>query len=189
MKCPQCGLRDNIMDIEAYLTTHDDTLRYHCKYYHDPNNWNNCPSEIKEALSEEQWTDYIKYLDEDGNLSPELDHLPKDQGGIYVFFIQGQTLPFTEMYLAYVGRAQSTDAQNIRKRVKEYLRNSSKKNARPKIARLFKYWKDFLYVKIFSTKDNDLIIRGESALINSILPPFNSDMPESISYKEPVSAF
>ena len=36
---------------------------------------------------------------------------------------------------------------------------------------------------------NDLIKAGEATLINAILPPFNSDLPEKIEFKEPQKAF
>ena len=93
------------------------------------------------------------------------------------------------MYLAYVGRAYYTEKENIRKRVKRYLWESTSKKGRPKIARLFRHWKDYLYIKFCYTTDNDLIEAGEATLIRAILPPFNSELPDSIIYKEPQKAF
>lgn len=177
------------MDIDAFINANDQTLVYQCKYYHDPVRWNKAPSEIKKAINELPWSDYIKYLDNDGKVSPRLDQLPNDAGGLYLFFIQGPTLPSSEMYLAYVGRALYTESENIRKRVKKYLWESTYKNGRPKIARLFRHWKNYLYIRFCFTTDNTLIEAGEATLIRAILPPFNSDLPDNIKYKKPQKAF
>ena len=115
--------------------------------------------------------------------------MPNDAGGLYLFFIQGQTLPSSEMYLAYVGRALYTDSENIQKRVRRYLWESTYIKGRPKIKRLFRHWKNYLYVKFCYTKDNKLIEDGEKTIIRAILPPFNSDLPDKIEYKDPIKAF
>lgn len=177
------------MDIDAFLNKNDQTLVYQCIYYHDPNRWNEASTCTKDAINGLLWSDYIKYLGQDGKVSKELNNLPKDAGGLYLFFIQGSTLPSSEKYLAYIGRAYYTDKENIRKRVKRYLWESTSKHGRPKIIRLFHHWKDNLYIRFCSTTNNDLIKAGESTLINAILPPFNSDLPEKIEFKEPQKAF
>lgn len=177
------------MDIDAFVTNNDQTRVYECKYYHDPSLWKEASLVVKTAIQSLTWSDYIKYLDSEGKLSKELDNLPNNSGGLYLFFIQGTTVPASEKYLAYIGRAKYTDSENIQKRVKRYLWESNQKQCRPKIARLFRLWKDFLYIRFCSTTDNDLITAGESTLINAILPPFNSDLPDSIIYKEPQKAF
>ncbi len=177
------------MNSEAFLNANDHTRIYECSYYHDPNRWESVSSELKEKLRNQNWSEFIKYLDDEGKISDEINELPNDQGGIYMFFIQGPTLPASEMYLAYIGRARSTRTQNIKKRVREYLRESTQPNARPKISRLFRHWKDYLYVKYFPTKDNDLVLQGESLLIRAILPPFNDDIPDKMEFKEPQKAF
>lgn len=177
------------MDIENYIDTHEQTKIYDCTYYHDPNRWKEASLETKSAIQGLPWSDYIKYLGDDGKVSKKLNNLPNNAGGLYLFFIQGQSLPSSEMYLAYVGRAYYTKKENIRKRVKRYLWESTSKKGRPKIARLFRHWKDYLYIKFCYTTDNDLIEAGEATLIRAILPPFNSELPDSIIYKEPQKAF
>lgn len=176
------------MNRDSFLSKYKESYLYLCPYFLDPNRWGKSSKEILKSLQEQLWSDYIKYLDDDGNLSEELNQLPENEGGIYMFFIQGQTLPKFEMYPAYIGRALHTDDQNIQKRVKCYLRES-KGNKRPKIIDLFESWKDFLYIKYFHTSDNYLIETGEKVLIRAILPPFNSEIPDSIIYKEPQKAF
>lgn len=177
------------MDIEAFINANDQSLVYQCTYYHDPERWKEASVETKKVINSLSWSDYIKYIGDDGKVSNRLDELPSDEGGLYLFFIQGPTLPSSEMYLAYVGRALCTESENIRKRVKRYLWESTSKSGRPKIARLFRHWKDFLYIRYCSTKDNTLIKAGEATLIRAILPPFNSELPDSITYKEPKKAF
>lgn len=177
------------MDIDAFVTNNDQTRVYECKYYYDPSQWEEASSKVKTSIQNLTWSDYIKYIDSEGNVSKELDVLPNDAGGLYLFFIQGTTIPFSEKYLAYIGRAKYTSTENIRKRVKRYLWESNQKQCRPKIARLFRLWKDYLYIRFCSCTDNDLITAGESTLINAILPPFNSDLPEKICFKEPQKAF
>lgn len=93
------------------------------------------------------------------------------------------------MYLAYVGRALYTDSENIQKRIRRYLWESTYIKGRPKIKRLFRHWKNYLYVKFCYTKDNKLIEDGEKTIIRAILPPFNSDLPDKIEYKDPIKAF
>lgn len=177
------------MDIDAFINTHDQSLVYQCTYYHDPERWKEASIETKKAINSLSWSGYIKYMGDDGKVSTKLDELPSDKGGLYLFFIQGPTLPSAEMYLAYVGRALCTESENIRKRVKRYLWESTSKGGRPKIKRLFRHWKDFLYIRYCSTRDNTLIKTGESTLIRAILPPFNSELPDKITYKEPHKAF
>ena len=109
--------------------------------------------------------------------------------GIYMFFIQGPTLPFIERYIAYIGRAQFTDSQNIRKRANEYFPESQRADSRPKIANMFKHWKPYLYFQYFPCKDNSIIQRCEANLIHAIIPPFNDDIPDRIIVQNPQNAF
>ena len=176
------------MNRDSFLSKYKESFLYLCPYFLDPNRWAKTPQIILDSLRKQSWSDYIKYLDNNGNLSEELNSLPENEGGIYMFFIQGQTLPELEMYPAYIGRALSTEDQNIQKRVKRYLWESKQKK-RPKIIDLYESWKDYLYIRYFHTSDNDLIETGEKALIRSILPPFNSEIPDRIKFKTPQKAF
>ncbi len=176
-------------DIDNFITSNDRLKIYDCIYYHDPSLWNDASLEVKKAIANLSWSDYIKYLDNNGELSKELNILPNNAGGLYLFFIQGTTIPSSERYLVYVGRALYTKSENIQKRVKRYLWESTYIHGRPKIARLFRHWKDYLYIRFCSTTDNKLTEAGEATLINAILPPFNSDLPDKIEYKEPQKAF
>ena len=127
-------------------------------------------------------------LNDDNEICNEVKNLPNNCGGIYLFFIQGASLPFCERYLVYVGRAQYTQTESLRSRVKSYLPESRKQSGRTRIVRLFKYWKEHLYIRYYQSKDNEFIKQCESALIHAILPPFNTDLTE-YKIKEPIKAF
>ncbi len=172
------------MTTPAFIEKNDKTKLFDVTYYHDPNRWAEYFASTSAFNNEKNWSGYIKYLDDNGNISPEINNITKNHGGIYIFFIQGDTLPFCEKYIAYIGRAQLTKGQSVGKRLCEYLAESQKESSRPLISRLFKYWKDKLYVRYYQSEDNREIINGEAALIWSIMPPFNSEMPESINTKQ-----
>ena len=110
------------MHYRAFLTI-DDNSSYELKYYHNPNRWNRCVAQLNNnpILDINNWTSEYKFYDENG--SPNLNNqLPDDMGGIYIFYLKGICLPFFENYILYIGKAEITNGQNIRKRVKEYYR-------------------------------------------------------------------
>ena len=176
------------MDIGAFVERNDETKKYDCLYYLHPDLWLKNAEVTSRLHNQENWSDYIKYLNDDNKVSDEVKNLPGDCGGIYLFFIQGASLPFCERYLAYVGRAQYTESESLCSRLKSYLPESKKINGRTRIVRLFKYWKEHLYIRYYKSQDNEFIKQCESALIHAILPPFNTDLTE-YKIKEPKSAF
>ena len=176
------------MNIDAFIEKNDEIKKYDCRYYLHPELWFKNAHITSKLHTQENWSDYIKYLNDNNEGSDEVKNLPKDYGGIYVFFIQGSSLPFCERYLAYIGRAQCTESESLRSRVKSYLPESEKLNGRTRIVRLFKYWKEHLYIRYYKSRDNEFIKQSESALIQAILPPFNTDLTE-YKVKEPVKAF
>lgn len=175
------------MNISAFIERNDETKKYDCCYYLCPKLWIENSSVTSRLHSVDDWSGYIKYLNEKNEVSDEVKNLPKDYGGIYCFFIQGISLPF-ERYLAYVGRAQCTDTESLQSRVKSYLAESKKKNGRTRIVRLFKYWKEYLYIRYYKSQDNEFIKQSESALIHALLPPFNTELTE-YKIKDPIKAF
>lgn len=175
------------MTISAFIERNDEIKKYDCCYYLHPKLWIKNNAITSKLHSPEDWSGYIKYLNDKNQVSDEIKNLPKDYGGIYLFFIQGISLPF-EKYLAYVGRAQCTESESLRSRVKSYLPESKKVDGRTRIVRLFKYWKKHLYIRYYKSKDNEFIKQTESALIQAILPPFNTDLTE-YKIKSPKKAF
>lgn len=176
------------MNIDAFIEKNDEIKKYDCRYYLHPNLWLENVHITSNLHSQDDWSDYIKYLDDKNKVSAEIKNLPKDYGGIYVFFIQGKSLPFCERYLAYIGRAQCTKSESLQSRVKSYLRESQKSDGRTRIVRLFKYWKEYLYIRYYKSKDNEFIKQIESALIQAILPPFNTELTK-YKIKKPRKAF
>ena len=175
------------MTIEAFVESHDVIKQYDCLYYLYPKLWGKYKAITSSLSHPDRWSGYIKYLNNNNQVSDEIKNLPNDCGGIYIFFIHGDSLPF-ENYLAYIGRAQYTDNENLRNRLKTYLPESKKSNGRVKIVRLFRRWKKHLYIRYYTSTDNDFIGKNESALIRAILPPFNSELTD-YKIKKPVKAF
>lgn len=178
------------MDVDAFVDNDDELVKYKWKLCLSPKCWFDNSEVTSRFHNEENWSGYIKYLNEDNNeLSEEIKNLPNNCGGIYVFFVQGKNLPFCERYLAYVGRVRFTDTENLRNRLRQYLPESKRQDKkRPKLKKLFRHWKEYLYIRYFKSTDNDFIDEGESALIKAILPPFNTDIP-NYTIKQPQKAF
>ena len=57
------------MKISAYLQKYDQTKLFDVTYYLDPERWKSCHEATAQLLNEDGWSDYIKYLDENGNIS------------------------------------------------------------------------------------------------------------------------
>lgn len=132
--------------------------------------WTSFPAHLR-PIVERPWKE-IKYYS-DGELNSEIQSIPNDCGGIYVFLIKPEVIPQIHLYLAYIGRAKHTQYQNLRKRVCEY----AKETKRPKICMLKDQWRDHLYLSYLPLDNNDLIEEMEEELIKAILPPFNDQYP------------
>jgi excinuclease UvrABC nuclease subunit len=131
----------------------------------------------------------IKYLNDAGDdFNPAIEAVPDDKGGLYLFYAQCSIITGMTDYPFYVGRAQLTQNQNLRKRVKEYFSKFSKENERPKITRMFKYWSADLYLAYFVLDENDDVIDFEKMLINSLLLPMNDQIPDQ-EIRQAVKAF
>jgi hypothetical protein len=139
-------------------------------------------------LSLDNWTT-IKYLNADGtDFSDEIDQLPADRGGLYMFSINCPIIPGRTEFPAYIGRAKLTDGQNLRKRCREYFTKYAREDERPKITRLFSYWSKELYLSFIALDENDQIVDFEAKLINSLLLPFNDLIPDKV-IRDAVKAF
>lgn len=133
--------------------------------------------------NEVNWSSEMKYF-RDGKLSDEIKSIPKDKGGIYMFYLKGPNLPFAEYYILYIGRALLTPNENIYKRAIHYLNDD-----RYMIQEMFENWKDDLYYRYYPDTENDIIEKNEIALIRSIVPPYNEDIPNRIEEQPIVNAF
>jgi hypothetical protein len=176
------------MKVEAFILS--DKIKVHdVVNYHYPVLWqkfNFTDFDVKNA----NWSPELKYLTPDLNdITDDIKHLPNDAGGIYIFFIKGEIIPQFETHLAYVGRAQLTKSHNLRVRCKKYFSEFfDSETGRPQITRLIGKWGQHLYLRYLPLTNNDQIKRLEAALIRSIMPPFNEDIPDKI-VKQAVSAF
>jgi hypothetical protein len=131
----------------------------------------------------------LKYLNNSGDdFHADVQSIPNDKGGIYLFYIKCPIITGITEYPFYIGRAQYTDHQNLRKRVKEYYLKFSKNGERPKITRMFKYWSTELYLAYLTLPDNNKIIELEKQLINALLLPMNDEIPDQ-TIKQAVKAF
>jgi hypothetical protein len=131
----------------------------------------------------------IKYLNEDGSaFNDDINTIPNDQGGLYLFYIKCKILSGITEYPFYIGRAQLTEGQNLRKRVKEYFQKYSKNDERPKIYRMLKLWGKELHIAFLPLADNDAIVNVERDIINSLVLPMNDLIPDK-TIKQAIIAF
>jgi hypothetical protein len=173
------------MNYRAFLEE-GDNAPFRIEYYHSPKRWIiSHVGQNNPIMNEDNWSSEIKYMNSTNeNISTAIDDLPADTGGIYIFFIKGMNLPFIENYIVYIGRCRYTKNQNIRKRAKEYFLDE-----RPMIKKMFRLWKNHLYYRYYSDKDNVAIDDNEVRLIQSVLPPFNEKIPDRIDIQKTVPAF
>ena len=135
----------------------------------------------------------IKYLNDDAsNFNDDINALPNNKGGIYFFYIKFDKVKDLANYLVYIGRAQSTIHQNLNKRCKEYYTDYKNdpdlEKMRPKIYRMLHTWGKNLYLKFVIINNNDKIKELEEDLINTILPPFNDQIPKK-EIRDAIKAF
>lgn len=170
------------MTYRAFLSEYE---AFRTEYYPSPERWEKYALDSGEPIMDSsKWSAGVKYLKEDNQVSSDIDGLPNNTGGIYMFYIEGGSLSFIEKYILYIGRCKYTDHQNIRKRAKEYLNDD-----RLFIKKMFKLWGPYIHYKYYGDLDNSRIARYERSLIMAIAPPFNDSIPEKIEVEPEVPAF
>lgn len=139
-------------------------------------------------LKFDNWTK-TKYLNNDADDFDEgINNVPNNQGGLYMFYVKCKIITGITEYPLYVGRAQITDHQNLRKRVKEYFNKYRYERERPRITRMFKYWKKELHLAYYPLDDNEDVVKIEKQFINSLLLPMNTEIPD-VEIKQATKAF
>jgi len=139
-------------------------------------------------LKFENWVK-IKYLNANANaLDGQVENVPNGTGGLYMFYVKCEIISGITEYPLYVGRAQYTEHQNLRKRVKEYFQKYSKNNERPRITKMFKYWASDLYLAYIPLEENEGINELEKQFINSLLLPMNTRIPDT-EISQAINAF
>jgi hypothetical protein len=136
----------------------------------------------------DNWTK-IKYLNANADdLEADVENVPENTGGLYMFYVKCTIISGITEYPLYVGRAQFSEHQNLKKRVKEYFQKYYKNNERPKITRMFKYWASELYLAYITLDENGEINDLEKQFINSLLLPMNTKIPDT-EISQAISAF
>lgn len=131
----------------------------------------------------------IKYLTDDGNsLNEAVEEIPNNRGGLYLFFINCNVINGITSFPFYIGRAQYTEHQNLRKRVKEYFHHYANNDERPKIYKMLALWGPELHLAYFPVNNNDQIVNIEKEIINSLLLPMNDLIPNK-TLKDAKKAF
>lgn len=144
--------------------------------------WNTMDEDVKRLVSSE-WS-MVKFLNEDGSgLNSEMENLPDNKGGIYLFLLKPELIPKMHIYIMYIGRARKQNDFSLKERCKEYFRDT-----RPKIAYMREIWGKELYLKYLPLYDDDTIEKVERELLRVIIPPCNTQIPDynvSILHDEP----
>lgn len=139
-------------------------------------------------LSFKNWNS-IKYLNDDASgFSSEIDKIPNDKGGLYLFYVKCPIITGITEFPFYIGRAQITAGQNLRKRCREYFTKFARENERPKITKMLRYWGKDLHVAFRVIEENNEIVDFEKKIINTLLLPMNDEIPDQ-EIKQAVKAF
>lgn len=139
--------------------------------------WGAFDCDILNVIRRAEWKTF-KYFSINRIVSEHINSIDDTKGGIYVFYVSPEIIPKRQRILLYVGRAHISQRQNLRKRVKEYVRYLPPDYARPKISWMMKEWGDYLYCSYIELEDNVLIDQIEKELIIKLIPPFNDMIPD-----------
>ncbi len=119
----------------------------------------------------------VKYFSSDNcSLAKEIEDLPGDQGGIYIYSIENNLIPLGS-YIMYVGRAEKTDAHSLKVRAKSHYSKYLNHEENERLERVFDYWKPYVYISYLPIEGNDLIDLVEKQLILALTPPCNKEYP------------
>lgn len=146
--------------------------------------WKTIDPNIKNIVSR-QWKN-IKFLNQNGTgINEEIDTVPDDKGGVYIFMLKPEIIPDLHMYLMYIGRVRKRSGFSLQKRCRSYFRDD-----RVKIAYMREMWGEELYFYYLPLEDDDVIERVERELIRVIIPPCNSQIPDQyVTYMSKTAAF
>lgn len=170
---------NKIIDMCSEIQTHN------LKFVLNPNEvWDTFDVKYKEITEQGDWHE-VKFLNDDASaLNDEVKKIPNNCGGIYIFILKGSIVPQSHLYILYIGRAQNTANQNLRKRIKCYISDD-----RPKIVKMRETWGKYIYVKYLPLEDNSIINGLESELIRLIIPPCNDVYSPKVTHQAMKAAF
>lgn len=134
----------------------------------------------------EKWQTIKLIKDSSGQFSDKVNTVPDDVGGIYVYSIEPHIIPNCGSYIMYIGM---TSQQSLRKRVKQYQRETGNNYNREKLHRLFVKWGEYIYLHFLPIEaTNETIEAVEDRLIATLTPPCNAKIRVE-SVKRAVRAF
>lgn len=138
--------------------------------------WGKC---INDSFSEDlKRMKKIKYFSGNSNqLSNEVEELPNDSGGVYIYSIENGIFPFLGSYIMYVGRARKTKTENLRARAKSHFKQYKRHEENERLERLFDHWDQYVYFSYLPINRNDMIDLIEDQLIMALTPPCNKEYP------------
>jgi hypothetical protein len=151
--------------------------------------WESFQTKYAYLQNSSRWTKF-KYLNTDNTIASQIDNVPTNKGGIYLFIICPNLVFESQHILAYAGRAQLTENINLRKRIRAYMNYvlNPDNNERPKIRRLFLSWKQYIYCQYITIDTNDEVIAVEREIVDKLLPPFNDEIFDVV-IRDAVNAF
>lgn len=143
--------------------------------------WSDINLAILKLVTQKRKWHTFKYILNNGSInSRAIDKIDDTKGGIYVFSISPEIIPKRQRVLMYIGRALITTSENLKLRIRSYYYNfHGKENwERPKIQELFNNWETYMFCSYFEIDNNSTIEAVEDELINKLLPPCNSKIPD-----------
>ena len=142
-----------------------------------PSLWKKLDGEVSDLIHDKTWKTF-KFYKVDQNRSDEIENISSSSGGIYLFYIDPGIITERHRVRTYIGRAEYTDNQNLRKRIREYYGYMPPDTRRVRIGWMLKNWWEYLYCSYIELSDNELIDKVEKELINALLPPMNTQIPD-----------
>lgn len=134
--------------------------------------WAKIDAKVLNIVQNSSWTTF-KYFNDDKSINAEIENVSNTRGGIYLFYVSPEVIKEKQRFLMYVGKAQITEYQNLRKRIREYKGYMPPDCSRPKVNKLFREWWEYIYCSYIEFDDNQLIDYIEEELINTLIPPIN----------------
>lgn len=137
---------------------------HHRCFYLWPRQWKAC--ELQEPFS---WVTHPFKND-------QIENIPSSPG-IYSFVIRPGLVSHPACsYLMYIGKTERT----LRERFSEYFVEQNNDSRRPKIVRLLRMYRGYLYFCCSVIREAEQINKIEEELINAYLPPCNDQFPARI---------
>lgn len=140
--------------------------------------WHTVDKEVLDIIQTAEWKTFRFFVNGEQR-SPDIEKIDNERGGIYIFYVSPNVIPQNHKIVMYVGRARYTTSQNLRKRIREYYGYANGDYKRPRIADMFREWKNDVFCSYIElTCSNDKIDLIEKELINKLLPYCNDKIPD-----------